>query len=155
MTSGHEKADMPAYPLLQTEDPVKRRQVDEMLGKAPGCYNWMETSIVDFELGETITISVPVRAHHLNPGLSMQGGLICAAFDNAFGPLCWMASKTSNCAMVDMSTSYHRPIFEGDELMVKARVIANGKRKVHMQGEAFNRDHKLVATATATYMILG
>lgn len=156
MAGGNESAKADTYDthLIKVADPIKRQQV-EQLGKAPGCYDWMNTSILDFELGESISISTPVRDEHLNPGLSMQGGVICAAFDNAFGPLCWMASRTNQSAMVDMSTSYHRPIFEGDELRIEARVVAQGKRKVYMQGEAFNRENKLVATSAATYMILG
>jgi uncharacterized protein (TIGR00369 family) len=157
MAESHEKANenKDYGHLFKVADPVKRQQFEKILGKAPGCYNWMETSITDLELGESISISMPVRAEHLNPGLSMQGGIIGAAFDNAFGPLCWTAGQTSQCAMVDMSSSYHRPIFEGDELKIQARVIAKGKRKVHMQAEAFNGENKLVATAVATYMILG
>lgn len=157
MAGGREKTNAAAYDgyLLKVADPMKRQQVKQILGQAPGCYYWMNTSILDFDLGESISISVPVRAEHLNPGLSMQGGIISAAFDNAFGPLCWMASWTSQSAMVDMNSSYHRPIFEGDELRIEARVVAKGKRKVYMQGEAFNRENKLVATSAATYMILG
>lgn len=141
--------------LVKVADPVKKQHAAQMLGKAPGCYYWMGTVILDFELGESLSISMPVRAEHLNPGLSMQGGIISAAFDNAFGPLCWMASQTTQSAMVDMNCSYHRPIFKGDELRIEVRVLAKGKRKVYMRGEAFNGENKLVATSSATYMILG
>lgn len=141
--------------LVKIDDPIKKQQFEQFLWEIPGCYRWLDTSILDFELGQSISISMPVRAEHLNRGLSMQGGIISAAFDNAFGPLCWMANRNSRGAMVDMSCSYHRPIFEGDELRIKAKVVAKGKRKVYMQGEAFNGENKLVATSAATYLIFG
>ena len=72
-----------------------------------------------------------------------------------FGPLCYRASGTGASAMVDINTSFHRPVFPGDELRITARVKARGKRIIHMEGEAYNRENKLVASASCDYMITG
>lgn len=71
-----------------------------------------------------------------------------------FGPLCAVASGTTASAMVDINTSYHRPVFPGDELSIVARVKSKGKRIIHMEGEAYNREKKLVASASCDYMII-
>jgi uncharacterized protein (TIGR00369 family) len=91
---------------------------------------------------------------YTNPGGSMQGGLISAAFDNVFGPLCHLATKTPATTTMSINTSYHRPIFPGDELTVTAKVISKGRTAIYMTGEAYNRDKKLVASANTTYIML-
>lgn len=135
-------------------DPVKQRQISEILGDPPDCFKWMQCSIVDFEPGEALTIVLPVLDEYLNPARTMQGGVIGAAFDNAFGPLCHIASMNPRSVMVDMSTSFHRPAFGGDRLCIHARVKAKGRRKVHMVADAYNGENKLVASSNATYLIL-
>lgn len=82
----------------------------------------------------------------------MQGGIITAAFDNVFGPLCWLTTGTPATAMVSINTTYHRPIFAADELKVVASVKYKGKTAIQLAAEAFNGQDKLVAAATCTYI---
>ena len=121
----------------------------------PPCFINMKARLTEYKTGTSLSVAFPVLETYLNPGGSMQGGIITAAFDNVFGPLCAIASGTPSSAMVDINTSYHRPVFPGDELTVTARVKAKGKRIIHMEGEAYNKDKKLVASASCDYMITG
>lgn len=124
------------------------------LPPAPPCYTSMKARLTGYKPDSELTVTFPVVEAYLNPAGSMQGGIITAAFDNVFGPLCYRASGTPASAMVHINTSYHRPVFAGDELTITARVKTNGKRIVHMEGEAYNREKKLVASAHCDYMIL-
>jgi uncharacterized protein (TIGR00369 family) len=124
------------------------------LGPVPYCFSFMQGRTLDFIEGESLTIGFPVLKHYLNPLGSMQGGFISAAVDNVFGPLCYSATKTTATTMIDMVTSYHRPIFEGDELIVTATVKTKGRTKIHMIAEAYNRENKLIATASCDYIHL-
>lgn len=124
------------------------------LPPAPPCYTSMKAELTGHKPGTEMTVLFPVMENYLNPAGSMQGGIITAAFDNVFGPLCYHASGTPASAMVDINTSYHRPVFAGDELSITARVKSKGKRIIHMEAEAYNRDKKLVASANCDYMIL-
>jgi len=124
------------------------------LPPAPACYTNMRAKLIAHKNDSEMTVSFPVYESYTNPAGSMQGGYITAAFDNVFGPLCYRASGTGASAMVDINTSFHRPVFPGDELSITARVKAKGKRIIHMEGEAYNRDKKLVASASCDYMIL-
>jgi uncharacterized protein (TIGR00369 family) len=121
----------------------------------PPCFTSMNASLISHKEDSELTVLFPVLKSQLNPAGSMQGGFISAAFDNVFGPLCYRASKTPASAMVHMNTSYHRPVFEGDELTITARVKTKGRRIVHMEGEAYNRESKLVASAHCDYLITG
>ena len=128
--------------------------VDVDLGTPPPCYLFMNASVVGYTPETELVVRFPVVHDYLNPGGTMQGGIITAAFDNVFGPLCLRASGTPMSAMVNIDTSYHRPAFEGDELTITARVKAKGKKIINMEAEARNGENKLVATAHCNYMIL-
>lgn len=124
------------------------------IGTPPPCYILMKGRVIAYTSDTELVVKFPVVHEYLNPGGSMQGGIITAAFDNVFGPLCLRASGTPMSAMVNIDTSYHRPAFEGDELTITARVKAKGRKIINMEAEARNRDNKLVATAHCNYMIL-
>lgn len=54
-----------------------------------------------------------------------------------------------------MYLNYHRPIFVGDYLYIKAMLKSKGRTVVHMLGEAWDGKNRLVATATTNIMLLG
>lgn len=128
--------------------------MDGELGTPPPCYLSMQARLLSYSPEEGLRIAMPVLDHYLNPAGSMQGGFIMAAFDNVFGPLCILASGTSASAAVDMGLSFHRPIFSGDELVIAAQVQSRGKTIVNMVAQAYNRDNKLVASASTNYILL-
>lgn len=132
----------------------KEENLNIRLGIAPHCFNFMHGRLVDFSTRERLTIAFPVLESYLNPGGSMQGGFITAAFDNVFGPLCQAATGTKVTTTVDLYTNYHRPIFAGDELIITASIIVKGKTKIHMTAEAYNKANKLIATASTNYVYL-
>lgn len=146
------RTGQPSYNKL-IDDLEKLRILDQMYQESPPCFNSMQGKVLDFEPGQEFTICFPVLDNYLNPAGSMQGGIIGAAFDNVFGPLCWSVSGKPNGVMTEMNTSYHRPIFKDDCLNVKAFIKVQGQRKLHMAGEAFNNSGKLIATAVATYWL--
>ncbi len=122
------------------------------LGPVPHCFSFMQARVIEFIDGQSLTIGFPVLENYLNPARTMQGGFITAAFDNVFGPLCYSATRTTATTTVDISTSYHRPIVAGDELIITATVKSQGRTKIHMMAEAYNREKKLIATATTNYI---
>ena len=127
--------------------------LDEIdLGPVPHCFSFMQARVIDYVEGQRLTIGFPVLENYLNPARTMQGGFITAAFDNVFGPLCFSATRTTATTTVDIGTSYHRPILEGDELIITATVKSQGKTKIHMVAEAYNQENKLIATATTNYI---
>jgi len=123
------------------------------LGTPPPCYLHMKARLVDYDPGLSLTVAFPVSESYLNPAGTMQGGFITAAFDNVFGPLCYLASGTRASAMVDINNSFHRPAFAGDELTITARVKTKGRTIIHLEAEACNQDQKLVASAHCNYML--
>ena len=134
------------------QDPDEKLNIK--LGMAPNCFLFMQGRLIDYSQNEHLTIAFPVQENYLNPAGSMQGGFITAAFDNVFGPLCHAATGTPATTTVDLYTNYHRPIFAGDELTITASVKSQGKTKIHMVAEAYNKDNKLIATASTNYLYI-
>lgn len=131
----------------------KAEKVQKEVGNAPECFTFMRGRVIDYKAGQSMTVVFPVLKEYSNPAGSMQGGFITAAFDNVFGPLSHSVMK-SLTTTVDINTSFHRPIFYGDELLIIASLKSKGKRVLHMTGEACNSKNQLIATANTNYIFL-
>ncbi|MCK9408295.1 MAG: PaaI family thioesterase [Bacteriovoracaceae bacterium] len=119
----------------------------------PNCFTWMNVSVRHYESRTSLTIDIPVAEEMLNPMRVMQGGFITAAFDNAFGPLSYVAARNP-CTTLDLHTQYIRPIAVGDRLTVSVRVVSRGPVSIHLSGEAHNSKGKLVATCTSNMIVM-
>lgn len=123
--------------------------------KNANCFEVMKPKIIEYVSKESLTIAFPILEEYLNPDGRMQGGFITAAFDNTFGALCFYEVKDLALpATIDINTSYQRPIFMEDELIITVNIKSMGNTIVHMTGEASNKDGKLVATSTTNIMLL-
>lgn len=120
----------------------------------PNCIKIMEPRLVEYVVGERLSMGFPILEKFLNPGGGMQGGFITGAFDNAFGSFCAYETKGKPIATIDISTTYQRPIFMGDELIITVWMKSMGKTIVHMWGEGRNKEGKLVATSTTNLILL-
>lgn len=116
------------------------------------CVNTMKPKIKDYKKGEELTIGFPILKEYLNLRNSMQGGFITAAFDNAFGMLFFIENRGDTFVTIDISTSYQRPIFFNDELIITVKIKQKGNNIVHMTGEAHNTKGKLIATSYTNIM---
>ncbi|MBP9212234.1 MAG: PaaI family thioesterase [Bacteroidetes bacterium] len=119
----------------------------------PNCYAWMKVREVHYESRSALTIAVPVTEEMLNPMRVMQGGFIAAAFDNAFGPLSYVAARNP-CVTLDIHTQFIRPIPIGETLTVSVRVASRGPVSLHLTGEAHNSKGKLIATSSANMIVM-
>lgn len=119
----------------------------------PNCFRWMNVKVLQYESRTQLSIELPVTEEMLNPMRVMQGGFVTAAFDNAFGPLSYVAAKNP-CTTLDMHTQYIRPIPVGELLTVTVRVISRGPVSLHLSGEAFNRKGKLVASCSSNMIVM-
>jgi uncharacterized domain 1 len=127
---------------------------DRLKNVSNPCASFMQPKFIDYIENESITYEFPVLDTYLNPWKCMQGGLISAAFDNAFGALALLLAGKSSVTTIDLNLSYHRPIYAGDSLMVKVYLKSKGKNIITMWGEAFDSSDRLIATATSKLIIL-
>jgi uncharacterized protein (TIGR00369 family) len=119
----------------------------------PDCFLSMKAEFIDYVSRESLTVSFPVLEESLNPMQKMQGGFLTAAFDNAFGPLSYLAAR-SPCVTLTLNTQFIRPVGLGDRLMVRAKVLSRSMQVIHLAGEAFDSKNRLVALASATVTVV-
>lgn len=120
----------------------------------PNCVICMQSEFVEYVVGKSVTFAYPVLEMYSNPRKAMQGGFIGAAFDNTFGAIVYLTTKTMNMATVDMNVTYHKPIYENDRLMVSVFLKSLGKTIIHLTGEAYDIKQNLIASATTNFILL-
>jgi len=99
-----------------------------------------------------LTCSFPVLSEQLNPAGQMQGGFIAAAFDNTFGPLSQLTAGLG-ATTIDMRVDYHRPVKEGDVLLITARVVKKGRNILQMAAEGYDSQGRLVASSASNWLV--
>jgi len=132
----------------------KEQFIKERKEKSANCMASMQGRVIEYIPDKTVTIAFPILENYLNPAGAMQGGFICAAFDNAFGALCMISTQTDAFTTLDLHTKYHKPIYPGDELLVKVYMKSKGRTIVNMLGEALNKQKQLIASSDTTCLLL-
>lgn len=112
------------------------------------------TEYTEIEFGKTLTGKFAFNPKFTNPLQMFQGGFLCAAFDDVFGPLTYMAAGQP-VVTLEMSTSFIRPFTAKDEVMfIKAEVVSKTKSVLILRAEARNKEGKLIATANNHSLVM-
>lgn len=104
---------------------------------------------------KSVTLRFPVQRWELNHMATMHGGLIATAIDTACGVLVRNISGSEKIPTINLNINYLSPGMAQDALLVTAQADRAGRRvcSVHAVCKSQKTD-KLVATATANFMIL-
>jgi uncharacterized protein (TIGR00369 family) len=102
---------------------------------------------------KSLVVEFVVQEKHTNPLGLLQGGILCAYFDDTFGPLCY-AVIGKPILTLEMNTQFIRSAKVNEKISVKAEFVSRGVQVAFLKAEAFNQKNKLIATATTTVMIL-
>ena len=107
-----------------------------------------------FEPGKVLSAEFSFDERFTNPLKMYQGGFLCAALDDVFGPLTYMAAKKP-AVTVQMNTTFIRPFTAKDKkMMIRAEVVSHSKSLLVLQAEVKTMDGKLIATANNQSFIL-
>jgi uncharacterized protein (TIGR00369 family) len=99
-----------------------------------------------------IEASFQGRAEFTNPAGQVQGGFLCAMLDETMSIAGVVASGMSAfLPTLEMKTSFLRPAAPGT-LYCVGRVVKWGKVIAFLQGELYDGERRLLATATSTAM---
>jgi len=139
--------------LKELEKMIKSIPAESGIEIPPKIFIEMEAEVVDYENKKSLTIKMPIKEKYKNPLGFMQGGMIAAAIDNTVGPLSFLVAPPS--VTTTMNITYIRPVPVSDEFVfVKATIIDQTKKMIYMRAEVFNKDNKLKATATTSFMVV-
>jgi uncharacterized protein (TIGR00369 family) len=113
----------------------------------------MEGAFVAFEEGQSLTVRFPVKTRYQNPLGMMQGGMITAAIDNAYGPLSFMVGPPS--VTTHMHTEFVKAVTpDNAHIDVEARVVEITRRLLYLSARVTNPNGEVVALGTASFMFL-
>ncbi len=102
-------------------------------------------TVMDF--GKSLSARIPFESRFTNPLSMYQGGFLCAAFDEVFGPLTYMAAGRP-AVTLEMSATFMRPFVASDEFIeIKADLVSKSRTILVLKAEATNSQGKLVAIA--------
>ena len=120
----------------------------------PNLFKEMRGEFVEAESNRRLKVRFPYDERYANPIGIFQGGMLCAAIDNTFGPLSYLAAKRPSVTL-DLSTQFIRSFSAKDEYIeVEAKVVSISSVTLVMHAEVRNAKNKLLATASTTFLIL-
>jgi acyl-coenzyme A thioesterase 13 len=118
-------------------------------------HRWLAPVILAVETGE-VELKYNIRPEMLNPMNTLHGGVTAAIVDDAIGVAVFSLGKKSFHTTVNVVVDYLAPCMPGDNLIVKASVLKNGKTLVHGQCEMYSeKTGKLLSRGIANLMYLG
>ena len=143
--------------VMQEMDAIKKKleaNYGITLEAPPPSFKELHGEFVEAEGGRRIKVRFPFDARFTNPIGIFQGGMLCAAIDNTFGPLSYLALKRPSVTL-DLSTHFIRSFSAKDEYIeVEAKVLSISSATLVMEAEVRNARNKLIATAITTFLIL-
>jgi uncharacterized protein (TIGR00369 family) len=126
----------------------------EGLELPPRIFKDMEGEFIgwDEQIPELV-VRFPVRERYQNPLGVMQGGMVVAAIDNAFGPLAFLVAPPS--LTMQLNTSFIKSVAPGEVYIeVTARVELLTKRFLYMSASVTSASGEVLAISQANCMIL-
>lgn len=137
--------------MLQMAEKFAARGVK--LHMPPASNAMLGTRYIEVDQGKSLAAQINFDPKFGNPMQVFQGGFLCAAFDEVYGPLSYM-SCNAPVVTIEMSTTFLRPFTAKDEfLVVRAEVVARSKTLLVMKGEARNPQGKLIATSISHSLV--
>lgn len=111
------------------------------------------TQYTAIDYGTMLEARINYDERFSNPLHMFQGGFLCAALDEVYGPLTYMAAERP-VVTIEMSTSFLRPFTAKDEaVIIRATVVAQTKSLMVLKAEVKTLAGKLVATSTTHSLI--
>jgi len=105
----------------------KFSKVGVKLQMPPHSNQALGTRYTEIDFGKMLAAEIKFDSKFSNPMHVFQGGFLCSAFDEVYGPLTYMASERP-VVTIEMSTTFLRPFREKDEfIIVRAEVPAFGE----------------------------
>jgi uncharacterized protein (TIGR00369 family) len=99
-------------------------------------------------------LSMPIREDHKQNHGVVHGGAIASLIDSAMAiAIIPLLAEKEGTTTVDLTVHYLRPLTEGVATAV-ARVTRHGRRVIVVTAEVLDKDEKVVAIATSTYLRL-
>lgn len=98
-------------------------------------------------------MEMQIRPEHYNMMGGLHGGATATLIDAAIGVAVCGHYGGRRATTVELKLNYHRPVAHG-RIRARARLLKTGKTLAFGTAEVFDANQKLVASGSATYMML-
>jgi uncharacterized protein (TIGR00369 family) len=113
--------------------------------------NWLGGRIISAEEG-VVEREFTIRHDMLNPIGTLHGGVTAAMMDDVLGMTVYSLGQPNFQVTVNLSVDYFLPVREGDTIIVRGRVIRDGKRIINAHVDMVHSDGRPVAGGTSNLM---
>ncbi len=106
------------------------------------------------EAEKTLETTFTIEPRFTNPAGHVQGGIITAMLDATMGPCNGMVLDDNQFApTLNINVAFINPALPG-KFTGKARVVRQGLTICFLEGQIFDANNRLIATATATAKVV-
>ena len=94
-----------------------------------------------------------IHEKHLNPAGVAHGGIITTLMDHAFSAMAWHVTEKKPCITVQLNTSFIRPAYLNDVLVVNSTLTRKTSSILFVTGD-IHVDDNVIATGQAILKML-
>ena len=119
----------------------------------PNSAKELGSNFIEYIPKKSLTVEFIVQEKHTNPLGLLQGGILCAYFDDTFGPLSY-AILGKPMLTLDMNIQFIRGVKANEKVKIKAEIQSRGIQVMYLKAEAVNQKNKTIAVATTTVLVM-
>ncbi|MGM0479049.1 MAG: PaaI family thioesterase [Bacteroidota bacterium] len=108
--------------------------------------------LIEVEQG-FVHYEMTIGKEHLATPKAAHGGVVAGMIDGTLGvaALSQVSHRNEIVATVEFKVNYLLPVYKGDQLNAKGRVVFAGNRLIYTECEVKNQKSELVAKASGTF----
>ncbi|MCB0479069.1 MAG: PaaI family thioesterase [Crocinitomicaceae bacterium] len=112
----------------------------------------LNMDLESYEEGEVL-YKMKIQTKHLATPIAAHGGAVAALMDALLGVTALTVASKSKCVVstVEFKLNFLKPVILGDTLHGTAKILAQGKRLIIVEGEITNQDGSLVSKGQGTF----
>ena len=119
----------------------------------PNSLAMLKGEFLSYQKRQELVTQFWIDKAYSNPQGTVQGGMVAACFDDTFGPLGVVTSRSA-VLTIDLNIQYIRPVPLEETFYIVTKVTSVSRSTIYLQAEAFNQKGKLLAQATTNQLIL-
>ncbi len=120
----------------------------------PKIFVEMKGEVVAYDVQGSLQVQFPFDDRFTNPTGVFQGGMLCTAIDNVFGPLAYFVAGKPTVTL-DLSCKYIRPFTREDSpILITASVTSKTRQFLILEAEVKSKGGKLLAVANTHCLIV-
>lgn len=109
---------------------------------------WLNGKLIEISEG-AMEIEYEVREDMCNPMRTLHGGIASTILDDIVGTMVYALGREFAFTSVNLNCDFLNPAVPGDLLTAKSKVIRSGKNIIHVEGQIFKSDGRIVAKCTS------